>query len=122
LNTICIVEDEVLIAQDIKFLLEENGHDVCSIACDYKSALKAAEEFKPEFFLKDINVLGDIDGIEIACLIQELHKTHIIFHSSDPISQYTKRLQKTKYLDYLVKPVSMPMLLELLDNNRSVIC
>jgi len=122
LKTICIVEDEVLIAQDLEFLLEENGHDVCSIACDCKSALKAAEDFKPDYFLMDINVLGDIDGIEIACLIQEIHKTHIIFHSSDAISQHIERLKKIKCLDYIEKPMSNRILLELLDKNLSVIC
>lgn len=104
MNTICIVENEILISLDLECMLTENEYMVCSIACDHTSALKAAEECKPDLFLMDIHVLGDIDGIQIAERIQELIETKIVFHSSDNPLQHADRLRKLIISDIFKSP------------------
>lgn len=122
MNTVCIVEDEILIALDLECMLTENGYTVCSIACDHTSALKAAEEYKPDLFLMDIHVLGDIDGIQIAERIQELIETKIVFHSSDNPLQHADRLRKIDYLGYLQKPATTKALLSFFHENTTHSC
>lgn len=61
---ILIVEDELITATDIKFSLESMGHEVVGTASTGKEALKLAVENKPTLALMDINLQGDMDGID----------------------------------------------------------
>jgi len=114
MNNICIVEDEKLIALDLKVSLESEGFDVCSIVDNFEDALFCAEYFNPHFFLMDVNLAGEIDGIHIAEHILGLIETNIIFHSSDTPLQHADRLKNITYLDYLEKPADFLNILALL--------
>lgn len=69
---IMIVEDESIVAVDIKRTLIGLGYEVTAIADTGEEAISSACEQKPDLILMDIVLKGDIDGIEAASKISEL--------------------------------------------------
>ena len=67
-SKILIVEDEIIIAIDLKMQLENLGYYVLDIAVNGKDAINKTGENNPDLVLMDILLNGDIDGIE------QLHK------------------------------------------------
>jgi YesN/AraC family two-component response regulator len=111
---VCIVEDERVIALDLMQVLYANGCTVCTIADNFNDAVKAAMDFQPDLFIMDINLAGDLDGIDAASSIQQFLETNFIFSSSDAQTLHADRLSEISYLDYLTKPIDEERLNELL--------
>jgi DNA-binding response OmpR family regulator len=63
---ILIVEDERLVAKHISQLLQDDGYTICAIASDGDTAMKKIVEFSPDLVLLDIQIKGEIDGVEVA--------------------------------------------------------
>ena len=63
---ILIVEDEALIALNIRDVLEDYGHQVVEIADDEPSALLAATHYRPDLALVDMRLAGGDSGMEVA--------------------------------------------------------
>lgn len=106
---ILIVDDEVLIAEYIKDILEENGYSNIKTANTVDEANKIINKFSPQIILLDINIEGNQEGIMIAKSIDQ--KIPIIFLTAqNDIETITKALQ-TKPESYLTKPIKVPDLL-----------
>jgi len=74
---IIIVEDEALFRELLRRTLSsESGLEVVGEAEDGETAMHLAEELCPDVVLMDIELAGDIDGIEAALQIKE-SKPHI---------------------------------------------
>lgn len=72
---ILIVEDEVLIALEIKKFLEKSDYEIVNIAMDYDEALSSVDRNTPQIILMDINLgKNSKNGIEA---IKEIHKKNI---------------------------------------------
>lgn len=63
---ILIVEDEPIVAMDLKQVLEQQGLEVVGIAESAYAALQLAVEARPDLALMDINLAGQMNGIETA--------------------------------------------------------
>jgi CheY-like chemotaxis protein len=63
---IMIVEDERIVAEDIKEGLQNMGYAVTSVAKSGEMAIKMAENDRPDLVLMDIVLKGKMDGIETA--------------------------------------------------------
>jgi CheY-like chemotaxis protein len=63
---ILVVDDEIITAIDIQDRLINLGYDVPAIVCSGEKAIIKVKENKPDLVLMDINLNGDIDGIETA--------------------------------------------------------
>ncbi|MHA1280711.1 MAG: response regulator, partial [Candidatus Helarchaeota archaeon] len=61
---ILIVEDDALVAEDIKLILQNSRHSVTSIATSGQEALIKAKKDSPDLVLMDIVLEGKMDGIE----------------------------------------------------------
>lgn len=68
---VLIVENEELVAEDIKMQLEENDFDVCQIATRMDEVLRFVEVHKPDIILMDIDLDGPYDGIDVTIKIKE---------------------------------------------------
>jgi CheY-like chemotaxis protein len=74
-----IVEDEMFVALHLETILEDLGLEVCEIVATGRDALDAAIASPPDIIFMDINLRGDIDGVEAARLIREKSDTPIVF-------------------------------------------
>jgi CheY-like chemotaxis protein len=70
--TILIVEDEVIVAEDLKNKLTRLGYEVEGIASEGEEAIALAGRLRPNLVIMDIQLEGSIDGIEAAQAIQHL--------------------------------------------------
>jgi CheY-like chemotaxis protein len=75
-DKILIVEDEFIVAYDLKLMLTKGGYLVTGIASSVERALQYIEEKKPDWVLIDIILKGELTGVDLA---QILHKRNIPF-------------------------------------------
>ncbi len=101
---ILIVEDELVIAEDLKDILEELGYVVCGIAISAREALILIEEQSPDLALLDIQIKGGKDGIELAAEINEQYHLPFIMLTSYSDMQTLNRAKEVYPYGYLVKP------------------
>ncbi|MBN8583629.1 MAG: PAS domain S-box protein [Ignavibacteria bacterium] len=101
---IMVVEDEGIIAQDIKNCLEGLGYIVPDVVFTGKEAILRAEELRPDLVLMDIVLKGDIDGIETAAEIRKKYNIPIVYLTAYEDDRTLKRAKMTEPLGYILKP------------------
>jgi PAS domain S-box-containing protein len=101
---ILIVEDDPLSALDLRHEVERLGYDVVGMAESADEALIASEENLPDLVLMDINIVGSMDGIQAARLLNDTHRIPVIFITSASDDLTLARAAKTPLYGYLVKP------------------
>lgn len=99
-----IVEDELIIANDLRQILETKGYEVCHIARTYESALAGLKQHQPDIVLLDILIKGDNDGIAFASLLRSDYNIPFIYISSHTDSGTLQRAKATNPYGFLVKP------------------
>ena len=104
---IVIVEDEVLLSTWLKMQLEDEGFFVCGSFTTGEEAVEFVQNTQPDLILMDINLVGEIDGIEAVERIKEKSKIPIIFMTGYEETEIYERAQKTKPIAYLTKPVEI---------------
>ncbi len=68
-ESILIVEDEQIVAEDLGESLRHMGYTVCSIESTGESAVTAAATLLPDLILMDIFLAGPMNGIDAAVKI-----------------------------------------------------
>jgi len=76
---VLLVENELIIAADLRNKLTRLGHEVVGIAITGEEAVGMAEELRPDLVLMDIQLEGGMRGTECARTIQERTGAPIIF-------------------------------------------
>ena len=111
-----IVEDEPLYADQLEILVKEAGFWHIGGADNAGEALEMIQSVKPDFILMDINIKGDIDGIELTDRINALdQEIFIIYVTSYQDERTFSRASKTAPVAYLSKPVDEKELLRTLE-------
>jgi CheY-like chemotaxis protein len=101
---ILIVEDERIVAIDIKESLLRFGFHSIEIAVSGEEAIQKAERMQPDVVLMDIVLRGGIDGIEAAKVIKEQLGIPIIYLTAYSDDKTVQRAKVTKPVGYLLKP------------------
>ena len=101
---IMVVEDEWIIANDIKNCLVDLGYMVTSIAATGQEAIDQAGEDKPDLILMDIMLKGDMNGIEAAKEIRKLHGIPVIYLTAYDNQYLVEQAKQTANYGYLLKP------------------
>jgi len=76
---ILIVEDEIVVASEIKLRLEAMGFMVTGIVNNGRDAISAASEHYPDVILMDITLKGKMDGLEATREINREQDIPVIF-------------------------------------------
>jgi DNA-binding NarL/FixJ family response regulator len=69
---VLIVEDEVIVAEDLRRRLIASGYDVVGHAMNGREAVDVACHRYPEVILMDVKLDGPENGIEVARSIQRI--------------------------------------------------
>jgi AmiR/NasT family two-component response regulator len=101
---ILVVEDEALIAWDIKGRLENSGYEVPGIAPSADMALRLARRHTPSLILMDIRLQGGSDGIEAAAEVRRVMDIPVIFLTSYSDLETLERARLAEPFGYVVKP------------------
>jgi YesN/AraC family two-component response regulator len=111
---VLIVEDEAINAEALAMMIPLWGGVVAGIAPSGEAAIRAAETSKPDFVLMDINIHGAIGGIAAAREIIGRLGIPLVFMSGFDDEETVQAAMALKPLDFLVKPLDVDRLKELL--------
>lgn len=103
-NTILIVEDEMIIAANISLQLTHLGYEVTGIIPRAEEVLPHIRLHVPDILLLDINLKGDIDGIQLVHLIQKEFKIPIIYLTANSDETNFNRAKETNPYAFISKP------------------
>lgn len=103
-TSILVVEDERIVAKDIQISLEQLGYTVPAIAASGIEAINKAAENVPDLVLMDINLKGDMDGVEAARHINTRFNVPVIYLTAYSDDQTLERAKLTDPIGYILKP------------------
>lgn len=101
---ILVVEDESLIALDIKFILEKEGYDVITNIKTVETAIACIEEHNPDIVLIDINLNQNKDGVDLGTYLLAKDTIPYIYITSYSNKVVLDRVNDTRPHGYIVKP------------------
>jgi PAS domain S-box-containing protein len=101
---ILIVEDEIITALDIQKRLINFGYNVPVIVGSGEQAILKVNENKPDLVLMDINLNGEMDGIEAASKIQSFSDIPVIYLTAFSDNKTLARAKITEPYAYIMKP------------------
>jgi signal transduction histidine kinase len=101
---ILIVEDETIVALDMRCRLEGFGYVICGLAATGTAAITMASDHQPDLILMDIKLKGDMDGIEAGSQIRALQDVPIIFVTAFTDDDTLERVKTSSSYGYIVKP------------------
>ncbi len=107
---ILIVEDENIVAWDIKETLEKLGHSVVDLVVSGEAAIQAAQTAQPDLVLMDIQLAGAIDGITAGDEIYHHLAIPVVYLTAHADEITLARATKTAPFGYIVKPFQSPTL------------
>ena len=99
-----LVEDERIVAFDLKRQLQGFGYHVGSIVASGEQAISQAATDKPDLVLMDIHLEGRMDGIEAATTIRSRQQIPVVFLTAYAEDDTLRRALDSRPFGYLVKP------------------
>lgn len=101
---ILVVEDEALVAEELREDLERLGYAVAGVVASGEQVLEAVSEGKPDLVLMDVRLNGIMDGIEAAFQTKAEFDIPIIYLSAYSDDETLRRAAVTAPTAYLIKP------------------
>ncbi len=102
--SILIVEDERIVATDIRQRLTSVGYTVVGIASTGEEAIEMTERTSPELVLMDITLKGEMDGVQAAAAILSQRDIPILYLTAHADSGTLERVKSTGPFGYVLKP------------------
>lgn len=103
-HKILIIEDEILIAEDLKDILESFGFKHIFLAHEKKEGIALIEKINPDVVLLDIRMNKEFDGLEIGGLIHNKFHIPFIYITAHSDINTIKEIVKTNPTGYITKP------------------
>lgn len=103
-GNILVVEDEIIVALDLKRCLQGLGYQVLQVVTTGEKAVKAAKNKKPDLVLMDIRLQGKMNGIEAAKLIHSQYDVPVVYLTAYADDQTLRQATAAGPYGYLVKP------------------
>lgn len=100
---VLIVDDEFVVANDLRMILSRSGFDVCGMADSYEEAMALIEKQKPDIVLLDIYLKGAKTGIDLAHALTE-KDIAFVYLSANNNQQVLADARATQPYGFLVKP------------------
>jgi len=101
---ILVVEDESIVALDIKNRLQKSGYYVVGLTSSGEESVRIAAKLRPDIVLMDIKLKGDMDGVEAAEQIRANFNIPIIYLTAYADELTLQRAKITESFGYLLKP------------------
>jgi PAS domain S-box-containing protein len=103
---ILVVEDELIVAENIRVMLTSWGYVVPPPAASIAEALHVLEDLRPDMVLMDIQLEGPMDGVHLAQQIRERFNIPLIYLTAYADAETVRQALIAEPYGYLVKPFS----------------
>jgi len=113
-ENILIVEDQFIVANDLRIMLQRAGYQICGIAPSVAKALDLIASKKPDWILLDIFLQGTKTGLDLAGQLREMD-IPFIYISANTNQGILEAAKSTEPYGFLVKPFREKDLLVMLD-------
>lgn len=104
---VLVVEDEAIVALDIKFRLQSLGYRIQAVVSNGDDCLKEIEQEKPDLILMDIVIKGKYDGVTLASMIREKFNIPIVYLTAHSDEATIDRAKKTSPYGFIIKPFDL---------------
>lgn len=111
LTKILIVEDEKLVADDLRETLELLNYEVVYSTASGEEALNRIAENKPDLVIMDIRLGGQLDGIEATQMIQSQYRIPVVYLTANADASTLKRVKASQPFGYILKPFTEKILM-----------
>lgn len=103
-TTILIVEDEILVANELKGIVESLGYCVVGVFSKPAAVLKQLESDPVDLILLDISLGEALDGIDLAHVINTRFQLPFLYVTSHHEDEIIERVMHTHPIGFLNKP------------------
>ena len=104
IKTVLIVEDDETIAETLSETLQQLGYDAAAAVTNGSDAIACVREKVPDVILMDIELLGDMDGIQTTREILLICDVPVVYLTGWTDDDTLDRVKKTNPYGYIVKP------------------
>ncbi len=101
---VIIVEDEPLVAADLRNQLHKANYQVLDIFESGEDLLNALEELQPEIILMDVQLYGELDGVDTAHEVNKRFDIPVLFLTANTDKTTFRRAKLTFPHGFLSKP------------------
>jgi PAS domain S-box-containing protein len=101
---ILVVEDEQILAEDLRDILESFSYQVVDVVGSAEQAVKQARKLKPNLIMMDIMLGGKKDGIQAAQEIIKESCVPVVFLTAYADDTTVQRAKLAQPFGYLLKP------------------
>jgi two-component system, cell cycle sensor histidine kinase and response regulator CckA len=101
---IMVVEDESIVAEDMKAMLEGFGYSVPAVAFSGEDAVKKALDTHPDLVLIDIVLKGQMSGVEAVERIRSRRNIPVVYVTAYADEKTVRRAKITEPFGYILKP------------------
>jgi PAS domain S-box-containing protein len=102
--SVLIVEDEAVVALDLRTQLQDMGYVIAGVAESGDEALEIARRAHPDVALMDVRIRGPMDGIEVARRLAREQQTPVIYLTAYSDAETVRSAAETAPYGYLTKP------------------
>jgi CheY-like chemotaxis protein len=103
-TSILIVEDDIIVANNLRDRLAALGHAVCGITSSGLEAIERTAESQPDLILMDIKLRGEMDGIACAHEIRSRYDIPVVYLTGYADEQTLQRAKLSDPYGYILKP------------------
>ena len=102
-----VVEDESIVALDLRLQLTGLGYEVTGVSSDADAAVRAVDQLRPDLVLMDINLGKGGDGIGAAQAIMQAFSIPVVYLTAYAEPDTVRRASEVAPYGYLLKPVEI---------------
>ncbi len=103
---IMVVEDEIVVAMDLRSKLTALGYIVTDTVVSGEEAIEKASDTMPDLVFMDIKLAGELDGIEAAEQIRRRHNIPVVYLTAHTDEKTLQKAKLSRPYSYLIKPFS----------------
>lgn len=103
---VLVVEDMAVVAMDIESTLGQLGYEVVGAVATGEEAVQVAATARPDLVLMDINLAGQVDGVEAAHQIRDRYQIPVVYLTAYSDEDTLQRAKLSDPFGYIVKPIN----------------
>jgi DNA-binding NarL/FixJ family response regulator len=105
-----VVEDEPLVALELKETLEEAGFEVPATVDSADLVIAAIRKHEPALILMDVRLRSFMDGIDVISRVRLLSEVPVVYLTAYSTPDIIRKADGTHPAAFLMKPVDGPLL------------